>query len=479
MAEQPLVQRRNIEGPTRVPPQAEEVERYVLGALLIDPEAIPKAIEVLDDPSCFYHRAHQKIYEAICQMFNRDDEAVDQITVAEELRKRGDLEDVGGSLYLAQLAGEVPTSANVEYHARIIFEKALLRRLIDVSTQTAAESYDAAAEVENILDRAEERIFSIAQGRLRRGFVGAEQLFHRAYETIERMETAPGFITGVPMGYPRLDELLAGLQRSDLIIIAGRPSMGKTAFALDIARHAALSDSPRTVAIFSIEMADEQIAHRLLCAQARVNLHRLRTRRLSDEKWRDLSHAVGYLAEAPLYVDDAPTPTVLEIKAKARRLKSEVGKLDLVVVDYLQLIGAAVQSDSRTQEISEISRALKALARELEVPVIACSQLSRAPEMRGGDHRPQLSDLRESGAIEQDADVVMFVYRPKVYGVTKDRHGELLSSENVAEIMVEKQRNGPTDTIQLLWIPSCASFENLAPEMEPPPASAPEDDGFA
>jgi len=443
----------------RVPPQAVDIERAVLGAMLIDRQAISKVVEILDE-SCFYVSSHRKIYRAILALFERDEPA-DQITVVEELRKRRELEEVGGVSYLAELAGEIPTSANVEYHARIVLEKALLRKLINVSSQIAEECYQGTGSAFDLIDRAEQRIFSLSERRFIRGFMSLRDVLHVTFEQIEGIheryrDRAPG-ITGVPTGYDKLDELTAGLQASDFIVVAGRPSMGKTAFALCIAKSAADHGIP--VGIFSLEMSSSQLAQRLLCAEARVDQHRLRTGRLLDEEWSRLSICVGSLAEAPIYIDDSPALSALEIRAKARRLQVE-HNVGLIVIDYLQLMRGPQNVENRQQEISQISRSLKALAKELDIPVVALSQLSRAVEARGGDHRPQLSDLRESGAIEQDADLVMFIYRPEVYGITEDKTTGR-SLEGVAEIIIGKQRNGPTGTVYLAWVDRYARFENL------------------
>ncbi|HID95122.1 MAG TPA: replicative DNA helicase [Candidatus Latescibacteria bacterium] len=446
----------------RVPPQADDIERAVLGAMLIDRQAVSKVIEILDE-SCFYRNAHRKIYQAIIALFERDEPA-DQITVAEELRKRGQLEDVGGVLFLATLVRDIPTAANVEYHARIVLDKALLRRLITLSSQIATECYEEAGDVFELIDRAEQMIFSLSERRLKRGFLPLESILHETFEAIEKSHHKPGGVIGVPTGFTKLDELTAGLQASDLIVVAGRPSMGKTAFGLNIARNAAV-ETKVPVGIFSLEMAGHQVAQRLLCAEARVDSHLVRTGRLPDHAWSRLSIAVGGLAEAPIFVDDTPALSILELRAKARRLQAE-HNVGLIIIDYLQLMTGPTRAESRQQEISIISRSLKALAKELNVPVLAISQLSRAVEARGGDHRPQLFDLRESGAIEQDADVVLFIYRPERYGITEDAQGNSL--KGVAEIIIGKQRHGPTGTVHLTWLDQYARFENPAFEREEP-----------
>lgn len=442
----------------RVPPQAPDVERAVLGAMLLDNQAIGRAVEILDE-SCFYDSSHRKIFQAICALFERN-EAADQITVAEELKKRGVLEETGGVLYLAELTAEVATSANIEYHAKIVLEKALLRKLIAISTQTVTECYENTGDVFEIVDRAEQRIFSLSERRLKKGFVPLRPVLHETFEAIEKSHEKPTAVTGVPTGFVKLDELTAGLQPSDLIIVAGRPSMGKSAFGLCLARNVAVEEGI-PVGIFSLELANHQLAQRFLCAEARVNSHLMRTHRLPDQGWANLSLAVGRLAEAPIFVDDTPGLTVLELRAKARRLQAE-HNIGLIVIDYLQLMTGPARAENRQQEISIISRSLKALAKELNIPVVALSQLSRAVEMRGGSRRPQLADLRESGAIEQDADVVLFIYRPAHYGITEDEEGN--PTEGIAEVIIGKQRNGPTGTVRLAWIDKYAKFENLATE---------------
>jgi len=383
---------------------------------------------------------------------------VDVITLTEELSRRKQLEEIGGSYYLTELAESVPSAANVEHHARIVLEKALLRKLINVATNIITDSYSSQDNVFDIIDRAEQAIFSLAERRLRKGFQEIDPILHETFEEIERLHNRKGGVTGVPSGFQKLDEMTAGFHRSDFIIIAGRPSMGKTAFALSIARNAAV-EHKIPVGIFSLEMASYQLAMRLLCAEARVNSHLLRTGRLPMSEWPKLSLAVGKLAASPIYIDDTPNLGILELRAKARRLKAEKD-IGLLIIDYLQLIQGPSSVENRQQEISAISRSLKALAKELNIPVIALSQLSRAVEARGGDKRPMLSDLRESGAIEQDADLVIFIYRPEVYQQLYDEEGNSL--EGIAEIIIGKQRNGPTGTVRLAFIDDYAKFENLA-----------------
>jgi len=444
----------------RVPPQAVEAEMSVLGSIMIDDDSIGKTIEILE-PSFFYRTAHQKIYMAALNLYERD-EPVDLVTLSEELKKQKILEEVGGSYYLTELSQSVPSAANVEYHARIVLEKYILRKLIVESASIAQECYEAREDAYHILDRSEQRIFGLSENRLRRAFQHISPIMHDAFETIERFHERQGAVTGLGTGFTRLDELTSGFQQGELIVVAGRPSMGKTAFCLNVARHMAVEDKA-PIGIFSLEMSKRQLAMRLLCAEARVDAHGVRTGRLAEKEWQKLSMCVGVLTEAPIYIDDSPGMGVLELRAKARRLKKEKD-VQMVIVDYLQLMQGPKGVESRQQEISTISRSLKALAKELDVPVIALSQLSRAVEMRGGDRRPMLSDLRESGAIEQDADVVLFIYRPEFYGKATDDMGNSL--EGVAELIIGKQRNGPVGTVNLSFIKKYARFENPAFEDE-------------
>ncbi len=435
----------------RVPPQAVEAEVAVLGAMLLDSAAIGVAAELLDEHS-FYRGAHRKIFRAVMELFARD-EAVDLVTVTQELKRSKDLDDVGGAAYLSTVIGSVATTANVRYHAKIVLEKAILRRLINVATEVAQEAYDSGGEAGDILDRAEHMIFEIAQAKVRRDFVPMREILKHSFEVIQELYDKKEHITGVPTGFDDLDAITSGFQKSDLVVIAGRPSMGKTAFALNVAAYAAI-EKATPVAIFSLEMGKEQLVQRMLCSEARVDAHKLRTGYLADRHWSSLTTAAGLLSESQIYIDDTPAMTVLEMRSKARRLKAE-SDVGLVIVDYLQLMRGLGRQENRQQEISEISRSLKALAKELEVPVLALSQLSRAVETRGGDKRPILSDLRESGAIEQDADVVAFIYRAEQYERTPENIG-------VAEIIVGKQRNGPTGTVRLQFSSECTRFDNLS-----------------
>jgi replicative DNA helicase len=442
----------------RVPPQAVDVEQAVLGALLIEREAIPKAIEALP-PDSFYDRRHAQVYAAVETLFERGD-PVDLVTVSEELKRRGEFEQVGG-YYLSELTTRVASAANVEYHARIIAEKSLLRKLISTMTTVIGQAYDPSTDAFELLDGAERSIFQISESQLRRGVIAMEEIVKETFQRLYDLHGRTGGITGVPSGFSSLDLLTGGWQNSDLVVIAARPSMGKTALSLALARNAALNPEKATpVAYFSLEMSANQLAQRLLTSEARVDAQAARTGRLHDDAWKDVARAAGRLSQAPIFIDDTPGLGILELRAKCRRLKAE-HDIGLVVVDYLQLMHGTVQgkNSNREQEIAQISRSLKSLAKELDVPVLALSQLSRAVETRGGDKRPQLSDLRESGSIEQDADVVAFIYRAEKYGITVDDNGN--STEGIAEILVAKQRNGPVGNAKLAFVNQYALFANL------------------
>ncbi|MCG0275124.1 MAG: replicative DNA helicase [Thermosediminibacteraceae bacterium] len=433
----------------KVPPHSVEAEQSVLGSMLLSKEAIYVALERLKSED-FYVEAHRTIFQVITEL-HENREPVDIITVTETLRNRKMLESVGGVTYLTTLTEVVPTPANIAQYCKIVEEKALLRRLIEATSKILSMAYEPKDDVEELLDEAERRIFSIAQKRRGDNFHHIKDVLLATFERIEQLYNSKGGITGVPTGFPDLDALTSGLQPSDLILVAARPSMGKTAFALNIAQNAAIRHRI-PVAIFSLEMSKEQLVQRMLCAESNVDSHKLRTGRLDEDDWPRLARAMGPLSEAPIYIDDTPGITCLEIRAKARRLKAEKG-LGLVVIDYLQLIAGRGQSENRQQEISEISRSLKALARELNVPVLALSQLSRAPDVRS-DHRPVLSDLRESGSQEQDSDLVAFLYREDYYNPDTDR-------KNIAEVIIAKQRNGPTGKVELLWLSQYTKFVSI------------------
>ena len=454
MTQQPPPRAGNGRGLERLPPQAIEVEQAVLGAMLLDQRAVGRAVELLDR-MYFYHGPHAKIFEAIITLYERN-EAVDQLTLGEELKKRGQLEEVGGVVYLATLASEVATAANIDHHAKIVVEKGLTRSLIEAAALITERAYEERSDAKELLDWSEQRIFSLSEKQLSQGFEGIDDVLHETFEQIEQAHNRDSSVTGVDTGFADLNDMTAGFQNGDLVIIAARPSVGKTALAMCLARNAAVA-AGKGVAIFSLEMSKQQVAQRLLCIETKIDLHKLRTGRLREGDWVHLTRNVTTLAQAPIYIDDAPGITVLEARAKARRLMRERG-IGLVIIDYLQLMTSRDSVSSREQEVSSISRGLKGLAKELNVPVVALSQLSRATETRT-DRRPQLSDLRESGSIEQDADVVMFIYRPDLYGLAT---GDGAGLESVAEIIIGKQRNGPTGSVSMMWNAPCASFETLA-----------------
>ncbi|AXN38999.1 replicative DNA helicase [Peribacillus butanolivorans] len=434
----------------RVPPQNIEAEQAVLGAIFLEPSSLTVTSEVLI-PEDFYRSSHQKIFNVMIKL-NDEGKAVDLITVTEELAAAKNLEEVGGVSYLSELAGSVPTAANIEYYARIVEEKSLLRRLIRTATNIAQEGYSREDEVEELLGEAEKTIMEVAQRKNSGSFQNIKDVLVRTYDNIEVLTTRKGDVTGIPTGFAELDRMTAGFQRNDLIIVGARPSVGKTAFALNIAQNVA-TKTEENVAIFSLEMGAEQLVMRMLCAEGNINAQNLRTGSLTDEDWRKLTMAMGSLSNAGIYIDDTPGVRIGEIRSKCRRLKQEHG-LGMILIDYLQLIqGDGRSGDNRQQEVSEISRSLKALARELEVPVIALSQLSRGVEQRQ-DKRPMMSDIRESGSIEQDADIVAFLYRDDYY----DKESE---NKNIIEIIIAKQRNGPVGTVSLAFVKEYNKFVNL------------------
>jgi len=438
------------------PPAAPEIEASVLGAMMIEKEAVPKALELLK-PESFYLSAHRLIFEAMLSLFESG-EPIDTVTLYEELKKREQLDEAGGAVYLSKLSQNISSAANIEYHSKIILEKQILRGLISSSHEIAQAAYEGTNDAFDILDQAERKIFEITESHLTQSYQGMDRAVRDALEYIEAIHSQTTQKFSVPTGFYELDEILGGFQKSDLIIIAARPSMGKTALALTLARNAAV-DHDVPVGIFSLEMSTMQLIIRLLCAEGRLNAHLVRTGKLPNEEGVKLSKNAHRLIEAPIFVDDSPAQTVLEIRAKARRLKVEKN-VGMIIIDYLQLMQGPAKAESREREISHISRSLKSLAKELNIPVIALAQLNRAVETRT-DKRPQLSDLRESGSIEQDADVVMFLNRPEYYGMEKDREtGESL--EGIAEVIIGKQRNGPTGTVKLAFVKEYARFENLA-----------------
>lgn len=435
----------------RIPPQSIEAEQSVLGSILIDGDALARVIEILK-PEDFYEPAHRLIYDAVLELFDRG-KAVDLITLSEALRKKGKLEEIGGIEYLTELIHSVPTAVNADYYAQIVREKAILRGLIRAGTEIARLGYEEDRSPEELVDEAERLLFEIMRRGEGTGFKHIGVVVSPLIDEIERRYTEGREITGVPSGFKELDKLTSGFQPSSLNIIAARPSMGKTAFAINIALFAACKERI-PVAIFSLEMSKEQLAQRMLSSESRIDAQRIRTGFLSDREWRRLAEVAARLSEAPIYIDDTPNISVAEIRARSRRLKAEAN-LGLIIVDYLQLVQLRKKVESRQQEVTEISRSLKALAREIDVPIVALSQLSRAVEQRQ-DKRPQLSDLRDSGAIEQDADLVAFIYREEVYRSDAD--------PGIAEIIIGKHRNGPVGVVKLRFFKEYTRFENLVSE---------------
>jgi replicative DNA helicase len=437
--------------PARTLPHNLEAERSVLGAILIRNEAINHAAELIDAGD-FFRVAHRRIFDRMVGLSERGD-AIDLVTLSDELGRAGQLDEVGGPAYLAGLVDGVPRSTNVEYYARIVKEKSTLRRLIASAQHIATAAYEAEQDADLILDEAERSIFEIADKQLRTGFTPLSALVHESFATIDKLQAHQGLVTGVSSGFIELDEMTSGFQPSDLIIVAARPSMGKTSFTLNIAQHVGTKVG-KTVGFFSLEMSKEQLFMRMLTGEARVDSHKFKSGYLSERDYGALGHALGALEQAKVYIDDTASIGVLEMRAKARRLALEHG-LDLLIIDYIQLMQGRGRFENRQQELASISRSLKGLAKELQVPIIALSQLSRAPESRA-DHRPQLSDLRESGALEQDADVVLFIYREDQY--EKKADGD---ADSIAEIIVGKQRNGPTGIVRLAFIKQYTRFDNL------------------
>jgi replicative DNA helicase len=436
----------------KLPPQNLEAEQSTLGSILLENNSINNVLEILSGGD-FYSEAHRKIFNLMVDLSEKN-EPVDFITLSNALKNKNMLDSVGGAAYLASLVDSVPSAANVANYAKIVKEKAILRGLIGSATDIISTCYETGSDVDQVLDHAEHSIFEIAENKVRPSFFPIRDIVKDIFRSIEDLYARKDLITGVPTGFEKIDDITSGLQKSELIIIAGRPSMGKTAFALNIAQFAAL-EAETPVAVFSLEMSKEQLVFRLLAAEAKVDSQRLRKGFLGETDWPKLTTAAGRLSDAPLFIDDTPAITVLEMKAKSRRLKADKG-LGLIVVDYIQLMRGGGYRDSREQEISEISRSLKGLAKELKVPVIALSQLNRKVEDRT-NRRPQMADLRESGAIEQDADVIAFIYRDDVYNKSEDN-----PEKGIAEIIIGKQRNGPTGTVKLAFLEKFTSFENLS-----------------
>ncbi|HSB10111.1 MAG TPA: replicative DNA helicase [Blastocatellia bacterium] len=429
-------------------PSNVEAERSILGAILLDNHVCNQAIELLRRED-FFLDSHRRIFEKMIALIEGT-MPIDLITLSDELRRAGEFEQIGGATYIASLIDGVPRTDTIEPYAKLVKSKSMLRKLITASNQITALAFEEEDDADVIIDKAEQMIFQIAEDKVRQGFQYVGDVAHRRLEQIEQMAGRPEMITGVPTGFTDFDRMTSGLQRQELIVIAARPSMGKTALALNMAQYAA--KNANVVGIFSLEMSAEQLVSRLLCSEARVDAHRLRTGYLNREEWARLADALRRLTETKVFIDDTPGVGVLEMRAKCRRLKAEHG-LDLLIIDYLQLMAGRGRIESRQQEVSQISRDLKGLAKELDVPVIALSQLSRAPEQRT-EHKPQLSDLRESGAIEQDSDVVCFIFREELYNPTDDNQG-------VAELIIGKQRNGPTGMVQLAFLKEFTRFENM------------------
>lgn len=438
-----------MDTPLRSMPHSIEAEQSVIGSMLIDKTSIAEAMEVLK-PEDFYKDAHKLIFNSILEL-NQKDIAVDIVTLTENLKAKDKLDAAGGITYISELGGSVVSTANIQSYIKIVKDKSILRRLIRSSTKIIEESYKNQDDVLKAMDIAEKEIFNISNNRTTSEFEPMNVVLERGFLQIERLFNNKGETTGVPSGFRELDAKTSGFQKGDMVLIAARPSMGKTTFALNIAENAALR-SGKSIAIFSLEMSKDQLAYKLLCSQAHVDMLRLRTGNLDDKDWENIAKASGPLAAAKIYIDDTAGITVTEMRSKCRRLKIEHG-IDMILIDYLQLMSGGKGNESRQQEVSEISRSIKALAKEMECPVIALSQLSRAPEQRT-DHRPMLSDLRESGSIEQDADLVMFLYRDEYY----DKETE---EKNVGECIIAKQRNGPTGTVKLAWLGQFSKFGNL------------------
>jgi len=441
----------------KLPPQANDLEEAVLGAMLLEGNAVNVVIEILN-PESFYMPQHQKIYQAMKNLFGQN-KPIDLLTVTEELKKMGALEDAGGAYYVSSLTNKIASGANAEYHARIISQKYIQRELIRISSETIRDSYEDTTDVFELLDKCEQDLFQITENNINKSYDSMNNLIQQAIKEMREKIDPESGLTGVPSGFTGLDRLTSGWQKSDLMVIAARPGMGKTAFVLSMARNAAV-DYKQAVAVFSLEMSSLQLVTRLIAAETELPMDKLRRGNLEEYEWQQLYQKVKQLEEAPLYIDDTPAINIFELRAKCRRLKQH-HDIKMVIIDYLQLM-SGVNSDgksgNREQEISNISRALKRIAKELNIPVIALSQLNRSVETRGGDKKPQLSDLRESGAIEQDADMVMFIYRPEYYGLTQGEDGQSL--QGTAELIIAKHRNGALDSVNLRYVAKFARFED-------------------
>lgn len=441
----------------KLPPQAPELEQAVLGAMMLERNAVNEAIDILS-PESFYVDAHRRIFGAIQDLF-RNDKPIDILTVTQELKAKAELDVVGGPFYISQLTNKVASSANVEYHARIISQKHILRELIRISADTMRDAYDDTTDVFELLDKNEQDLFAVTSGNLKRNYEPMSELIQGAIAQIESAKSKGDGVSGIPTGFVQLDKLTSGWQRSDMIIVAARPAMGKTAFVLSMARNIAV-EHKKAVAVFSLEMSSTQLVTRLIASESGISSEKLRKGDLNDSEFAVLHQHISRLTNAPIFIDDTPGLNIFELRAKCRRLKSQ-HNVELIIIDYLQLMTAGAEGSkggNREQEISQISRSIKSIAKELDVPIIALSQLSRAVETRGGDKKPMLSDLRESGAIEQDADLVCFLYRPEYYKIHEDEHGSTLG---IGEVIVAKHRNGAIDTVRLRFIPDLAKFADL------------------
>ena len=445
----------------RSAPWDNAAEQAVLGAMMLDQNAALRAAELLDQ-SHFYREGHRRLFRAMARLVQQG-VVIDPVTLRDELLRQGELDESGGVEYLAELVDTVTSTANLEAHAKIIRDKSVIRQLIETATNIIGDAYEQRSTANELLDVAESRVFLISQTRHERGFTRIKEMLSDTIERIESLQRSGKTITGVPSGFRDLDDLTSGFQKSDLIIVAARPSMGKTAFCLNVAAHAAIEEDVG-VAVFSLEMSKESLVQRLLSSEAWVDSQKVRRGGLRDSDFTNLAKAAGRLHSCPLWIDDTPSLTLLEMRSKARRLRAQ-NEVGMIIVDYLQLMRSPVKAENRVQEISEISRSLKSLARELEIPVVALSQLSRATEQRGGDRRPILSDLRESGAIEQDADLVIFIHRPEMYKNPEDSRAEGL--EGKAEVIVGKQRNGPTGTVELHFHKQFTRFDDHTNRPEP------------
>lgn len=437
----------------KIPPQAVELEEAVLGAVMLEKDAILAVLDILS-PESFYKDAHKKIFAAIVDL-SANEKPIDILTVKEELKKRGELEEVGGAFYISQLTSRIVSAAHVEFHARIIAQKFIQRELIRISNEILSKSFDESVDVDDLLDFSEQELFQVAEGYIKKETSKISVLVQKAIEQMQEAAKRADNLSGVPSGFTRLDRLTSGWQKSDMVIIAARPSMGKTAFALSMARNIAV-EHERPVAIFSLEMSSLQLVNRLIVSETELSVHKIRNGKLTDEEWKHLETKIKTLLDAPIYIDDTPAISLFEFRSKCRRLKMQYN-VELIIVDYLQLMSSPTDSrGNREQEVSTISRTLKAVAKELDVPIIALSQLNRSVELRSGSKRPQLSDLRESGAIEQDADMVIFIHRPEKYGITEDEEGR--NTRGLAEVILAKHRNGPVGDVILRFKDDLAKF---------------------